>query len=202
VAQIRRRSAIRLAAYAFHPVRSRRISGGWQGRHTVRVPRHGPTWVVDKVHARPITGSAHVISVGVAVIDEDAVQPKCGYPTGTEASVIRGFPSGRSVPTGLARSCNPSILGATNCGRSTRLRRNAAKGFWARAGGSLHSGWSNGTSNAHQARNRLCDQVVGWRHLVAPTRSASTTPTRGSTQESTSCFPASRRVSPIAGTSG
>lgn len=74
---------------------------------------NGPTWVTDKVHARPITESAHVFSVGVAVIDEAAVQAEMRViRQRSEASVYTRFPIRSISPDGtraILQSFDPLV---------------------------------------------------------------------------------------------
>ena len=62
---------------------------------------NGPDWVTDRRHARPITMSAHLISVGVATIDEDAARAEMRVlRQRAETSVYTKFPVRSISPDG------------------------------------------------------------------------------------------------------
>ena len=74
---------------------------------------NGPKWVTDRTHARPITGRAHVISVGVVVIDEAAARAEMRViRKRAEASVYTRFPVRSISPDGtraILQSFDPLV---------------------------------------------------------------------------------------------
>lgn len=99
---------------------------------------NGPNWVTDRSYAKPITMSAHVISVGIAVIDEDAACAEMRIiRRRTETSVYTKFPVRSISPDGnrailqssdpLAQPSEPETPASGGLLRKTFGRRGSGK---------------------------------------------------------------------------